>query len=57
MDSFRLLLAYSVSVQIRNGRLPEQQRCAMKLMLVDGCTGSLTADMYEAMPYLLVNER
>ena len=52
-----LLLAYSVSVQIHNGRLPEQQRCAMKSMLVGGCTGSLTADMSEAMPYLLVYGR
>jgi hypothetical protein len=29
----------------------------MKSMLVGGCTGSLTADMYEAMPYLLVTGR
>jgi len=52
-----LLLAYSVSAQTHKRRSPEQQRCAMKSMLVGGCTGSLTADMYAAMPYLLVNGR
>jgi hypothetical protein len=52
-----LLLAHSVSAQTQNGRLPEQQRCAMKSMLVGGCTGSRMAEMYDAMPYLLVYGR
>jgi hypothetical protein len=52
-----LLLAYSVSAQTQNGHLPEQQRCAMKSMPVGGCTGSPRAEMYEAMPYLLVYGR